>query len=296
MWASTTFSKLNCSSVPLCAPFVAVVHQYVKDKAEELESLQLRHSKRSWTEDNELGLNVRPVSTQQSSSNRNVYDLLVIHDKVFEVTKSPDSCNSLREWMVKAALGEDCPAAFRFPAVGAKIPKTWIEANKAMDDLKEKKPFVMWSDAVRAFSDFMQTKNDQLDDPSDVLMQAMRHREAEGGVLVFLENSSASGDIVGMLHLDPCWLIELVRRLTDHNLVDPSKQGDVRLELEEYAKQHKPRLSLDDLWREHRSVHGLSRRVNQRMILSNEYVKRRTPFTLLLIFMKLILACAVWTS
>lgn len=42
---------------------------------------------------------------------------LVLHGRVFEVSLDPESVRELRQWVVKAASGQNCPAGFRFPAV-----------------------------------------------------------------------------------------------------------------------------------------------------------------------------------
>ena len=71
----------------------------------------------------------------------------------------------------------------------------------------------------------MEAKGTLIDDAEDVLLRAMRHRETERRVLLSLEDSQAAvGAPPGMLYLDPAWLIELVRRLTGHNLVDTPKK------------------------------------------------------------------------
>lgn len=136
------------------------------------------------------------------------------------------------------------------------MPNAWIDAVSAMDGLKARRsgnPCVTWQDAVETFNHFMNTKGTPIHDPEEVLLRAMRHREAEGGVLLSLEDRPAPvGAPAGMLYLDPTWLIELVRRLTDHNLVDKTKEGALKEELERYCDAHNPRLKLNHLWKQHR--------------------------------------------
>ena len=103
------------------------------------------------------------------------------------------------------------------------------------------------------FGYFMEAKQTPIHDAEDVLLRAMRHREAEGRVLLSLEDSPAPvGAPAGMLYLDPAWLMELVRRLTDHNLVDTTKEGIIKEELAAYCDGHNPRLDLNNLWKQHR--------------------------------------------
>lgn len=180
----------------------------------------------------------------------------IIHDKIFRTSANRDSTAELAQWIDKAATLLDCPDGFDFPAVGAKIPTAWIDANTAMDGLKEGtsgKRYVTWREAVQTFEYFMETNGTPVDDAEKVLLRTMRHREAEGGVLVSLEGSR--DDVVGapgMLYLDPTWLIEIIRRLTDHNLVDTANQASLKHELETYGENHIPRLHLDMLWKQHR--------------------------------------------
>lgn len=180
----------------------------------------------------------------------------LIHGKVFRTCPDQDSTHALVEWIWKAAALLDCPDGFYFPAVRAKIPTAWIDANLAMDGLKageSGKRYVTWREAVETFAYFMDTKGTPLPDSHDILLRAMRHREAEGGVLLTLGDGAASvGGVAGMLYLDPTWLIELIRRLTDHNLVDPEKQDSLKNELEKYGEAHVPPLRLNTLWTQHR--------------------------------------------
>ena len=192
----------------------------------------------------------------------------IIHGHVFMTSANRDSTRELVRWIQKAATLIDCPAGFDFPAVRAKIPKAWIDANSAMEGLKAGgagKRYVTWREAVETFDYFMKTKGTPIPDPEDVLLRAMRHREAEGGVLLSLEESSApAGESTGMLYLDPTWLIEVIRRLTDHNLVEAAKQGTLKSELEEYGEKHNPRLGLDVLWTHHRQdTYWLALEMNQ---------------------------------
>lgn len=190
---------------------------------------------------------------QRSGSSKFSPKPLVLHNHVFKVSIVPASVNELRQWIVKAASGQECPREFDFPAVNQTLSKAWISAYKAMDALREKSPCVLWGDAVDRFRKVMEGTvwGDAVDkcrgvmegtdngaaEADQVLLRAMQHREAEGGVLLSLANASAPV-ATDMLHLDPAWLIELVRRLADHNLVDRNfkKQGTLEQELRNYAK------------------------------------------------------------
>lgn len=164
---------------------------------------------------------------------------LVLHEEVFRVSLARTSVSGLRQWIVKAAAGRECPPDFSFPAVDQTLSKAWIDAYEAMDTLRKKRPFVMWSDAVQEFR--IQTSGSVADsgDAGKVLLRAMQHREAEGGVLLSLADAPAPV-AEDMIHLDPVWLVELVRRLADHNLVDenPKIQVTLEKELRHYAKNH----------------------------------------------------------
>lgn len=181
---------------------------------------------------------------------------LCIHDKVFLTSNDSDSTKDLTDWISKAATLVDCPTGFNFPAVCASIPQVWIDAISAMDGLKAApsgKRYVTWREAVTTFRDFMETKGTPISDPEAVLLRAMRHREAEGGVLLSLEqNPSRLVESAGMLYLDPTWMIEVIRRLTDHNLGNPAKQGALKNELEKFGEEEKPPLELGVLWDQHR--------------------------------------------
>lgn len=190
---------------------------------------------------------------QRSGSRKLSPKPLVLHADVFKVSIVPASVDELRQWIVKAASGQECPREFDFPAVNQTLSKAWINAYKAMDALREESPCVLWGDAVDRFREVMEgiVWGDAVDpyrtvlkgtdngaaEADKVLLRAMQHREAEGGVLLSLANASAPV-ATDMLHLDPAWLIELVRRLADHNLVDENlkKQGTLEQELRNYAK------------------------------------------------------------
>lgn len=185
---------------------------------------------------------------------------LFIHDKVFRTSLDSDSTTELQQWVSKAATLLDCPTGFHFPGVRAAIPKCWIDANFAMDGLRAVtvgKRYVAWREAVQTFIYFLESKGTPIPDPEEILLRAMRHREAEGGVLLSLEHDPPRlGESDGMLYLDPTWLIEVIRRLTDHNLVDPAMEGTLKNELEKYGEEQKPPLDLDMLWAQHRQVAG----------------------------------------
>ncbi|CAM9909050.1 unnamed protein product [Ectocarpus sp. 12 AP-2014] len=172
---------------------------------------------------------------QRSGPSKISAEPLVLHGHVFKVSLDPDSVLELLQWIVKAASGRGCPSGFHFPAVDQTVPKAWIEAYDAMDVLKERRPCVLWSEAVEKFRNLM---SGSLPDAGTVLLRAMQHREAEGGALLSLADPSAPV-AADMLHLDPSWLIELVRRLVDHNLMDEKKQGTVEQGLRKYARQHR---------------------------------------------------------
>lgn len=180
----------------------------------------------------------------------------IIHDEIFKTSANRESASGLVKWIVKAATLIDCPAGFHFPAVRAKIPTAWIDANSAMDGLKTAgtgNRYVTWSKAVETFECFMKAKGTPVPDPEGILLRAMRHREAEGGVLLSVQGDhDRAGGSTGMLYLDPTWLIDLVRRLTDHNLVKAANQATIKRELEEYGQQQNPRLDLQMLWAQHR--------------------------------------------
>lgn len=198
------------------------------------------------------------ISRSGSSELRTHPNPLVLHDKVFTVSLARSSVDDLRQWIVQAAAGQNCPAEFNFPAVDQTISNAWIDAYEAMDVVKEKKPCVMWGEAVSAFESRMGGGLKDSRDASKVLLRAMQHREAEGGVLLSLADASAPVPY-DMIHLDPAWLIELVRRLADHNLVDrdEKKQGTIEQELRQYARRH--HLDVGPLIETHRWVGSRAR-------------------------------------
>ncbi|CAM9690984.1 unnamed protein product [Ectocarpus sp. 4 AP-2014] len=148
----------------------------------------------------DAGSLVQPLGSREISATP-----LVLHSHVFKVSLARTSVTELRQWIVKAASAQECPPGSNFPAVDQAVPKAWIEAYNAMDLLTGTTPCVLWSEAVR---EFIERMGGSLPDGGEVLLRAMQHREAEGGVLLSLANPS---DPVGtdMLHLDPAWLIEL---------------------------------------------------------------------------------------
>ncbi|CAM9917938.1 unnamed protein product [Ectocarpus fasciculatus] len=188
-------------------------------------------------------ISVQPLGSREISATP-----LALHSHVFKVSLDRTSVTELRQWIVKAASAQECPPGFNFPAVDQVVPKAWIEAYNAMDVLRGTTPCVLWDEAMRVFIERM---GGSMPDGGEVLLRAMQHREAEGGVLLSLANPS---NPVGtdMLHLDPAWLIELVRRLTDHNLVDndKEKQDDIKGQLREYANKQK--ISMAGLWETHK--------------------------------------------
>ncbi|CAM9226238.1 unnamed protein product [Laminaria digitata] len=171
----------------------------------------------------------RPVSSKFSAKP------LVLHDHVFKVSLAPASVRELRQWIVKAASGRECPGGFNFPAVDQTVSKAWIEAYDVMDVLKGT-ACVLWSKAVEEFSKKMGGSLPDAGDSGKVLLRAMQHREAESGVLLSLADASVPV-ATDMLHLDPSWLIELVRRLANHNLVDEKKRETLEKGLRTYARQ-----------------------------------------------------------
>lgn len=74
-----------------------------------------------------------------------------------------------------------------------------------MDALLERAPCVLWNDAVDAFDRFMDGAL-RPHEAGEVLLRAMQHREAEGGVLLSLADALAP-TAADMLHLDPAWLL-----------------------------------------------------------------------------------------
>lgn len=252
----------------------AVANRYIQDrakdasKAQSLRSIDAESTRTTEVDDLRDSVQDSPLGggrAQRSGSGKFPAKSPVLHDHVFKVTLAPESVSELREWIAKAASGQECPPGFSFPAVDQAISLAWSSAYKAMDELREWSPCVLWSVAVRKFAERMRRESDEkiedfdlsnadkggVDEASKVLLRAMNHREAEGGVLLSLSNTSAPA-ATDMVHLDPTWLIELVRRLADHNLVDKDekKQGTLKGELREYASQ--TRVGLASLWDMHR--------------------------------------------
>lgn len=233
-----------------------MVARYLEDKAKEVaESEAMQHTSASNHIDDYDTIH-REGQVERPRSSRRPSPHLFIHNKVFRTSLDSASTTQLREWVSQAARLVDCPTGFNFPGVRATIPQVWIDANSAMDGLKvgdAGKRYVTWREAVQTFLYFMETKGTPISDPAEILLRAMRHREAEGSVLLFLEHDLLSlGESAGMLYLDPTWLIEVIRRLTDHNLVDTSNDGTLKKELETYGRAHNPPLRLDTLWEQHR--------------------------------------------
>ena len=238
-----------------CQSFVAVIARYNEDKAKEIENVEAKHEHSPESQEEHDTMD-REVPFDHQFSSVRAAKPPIIHQHVFRTSANPDSTKELVKWIAKAATLMDCPPGFHFPAVRAKVPKAWIDANSAMDALKDGeagKRYVTWCEAVATFDYFMKNKGTPISDAEDILLRAMRHREAEVGVLLSLEDDLANtGRSTGMLYLDPTWLIELIRRLTDHNLVDAANQGTLKSELEVYGREHDPRLELDMLWTHHR--------------------------------------------
>lgn len=264
-------------------PYMAVVDRYIQDKQAENERI-LRESAISMTDtqenfsseqnqatvgDKREGKDDRsyiPVVVEhqnvenvrgaemagQAAFNRT--NVPIVHWEVFLVSIARESNIPLQRWIGSAAFGTDCPADFQFPTVGATIPQVWRDAYFAMDTIIEARPsqpFVLWNEAVNVFKVFMEGERKPLDQPADVLLRAMQHREYEGGVILVLDSSVAPEAARGMLHLNPTWLVNLVRRLTDHNLMDESKDGQLKEELEEFGKKLVPPVDLAPLWEQH---------------------------------------------
>ena len=231
---------------------VTVIARYREDKAKEVAKAEARHREGAPGLKKEKGTRRGKAPLDRQESSRRPPEPLFIHDEVFTTSINSDSTSELVGWISKAATLLDCPTGFQFPAVRATIPQVWIDANLAMDGLKAGeagKPYVTWRKAVRTFEDFMETKGNPIPDPEEILLRAMRHREAEGGVLLSLQQDPRRpGESVGMLYLDPTWLIEVIRRLTDHHLADTTKEGTLKKELEKYGEEHNPPLDLDILW------------------------------------------------
>lgn len=247
---------LPLTEVPHSVFPMAVVRKFIEDKAKNASMTQSSRcitAKGTTAIDTDHprdgGSSVQPFGSREISATP-----LVLHFDIFKASLARTSVTELREWIVKAASAQECPPEFNFPAVDQAVPKAWIEAYDVMDVLKGTTPCVLWREAVKEFSKRM---GGSVPDAGEVLLRAMQHREAEGGVLLSLANPS---DPVGidMLHLDPAWLIELVRRLTDHNLVvnNREKQDSIKGQLREYARENI--FHFASLWDTHRWVEDIS--------------------------------------
>lgn len=167
---------------------------------------------------------------QRVASQRFFEPLVILHESVFRASRGPDNrIGELRDWIVNSATEKE---AFSFPAIGVIVPVNWVEAIKAVEALGQEKgtPYVMWGDAVDAVQRHFQKHSEALsaEDPASTLKDAMKHREAEGGVILSLSHDS-SPSRSDMIHLDPRWLIELVRRVVDHNLVDKTTKIQTKI-------------------------------------------------------------------
>lgn len=220
---------------------VKVVSNFIQAKASKAKSNRRIDTESTTTKERDVlrdGVQIPPRGdrlVQRSGSRTVLAKPLVLHNHVFKVSRAHASVLELREWIVDAASGQNCPGGFHFPAVDQTVSNAWIEAYNAMDVLKKAEPCALWSKAVDEFSKKM---GGNLPDAGALLLRAMQHREAEGGVLLSFANASAPA-AADLLHLDPAWLIELVRRLADHNLVDKDEkvQGTIEEQLRAYAKR-----------------------------------------------------------
>lgn len=197
----------------------ADILKYQKGKTAEIE-LAIRES--------EVGERAASGSLQRAFSQRQCeVPLKMLDDKVFQACIGHGNrIDEMIEWIVNAATEKE---RFSFPAVCVVLPSAWVDAVDAVEALGKEKgtPYLRWTDAVEGFKRYFQEKRNQdldIADAESILLEAMKHREAEGGIIL-------SSDVI---HLDPRWLIELVRRVIDHNLVDEAKQTQVRGELEAY--------------------------------------------------------------
>lgn len=182
----------------------------------------------------------RPSSTAPQNPSAPFF----VHDHVFRVNLLPESVDELRQWIVDAAAesSNQNGSNFSFPAVSVIVPSVFLEADAAVEALGERKgsPYVMWNEAVEEFEGFYYAQHkEHLPDAASVLKRAMKHREAEGGVILYLEDETLP-DSDGMIHLDPRWLIELVRRVVDHNIVDESKQAMIKAQLRAFSETLSP--------------------------------------------------------
>lgn len=177
------------------------------------------------------------------------------HETVFSACIGPrNRVGELSKWITEAATEKE---KFSFPAVGAIVPSAWVDAIAAVEGLGEKRgtPYLMWADAVKEFQRYFEDKRREVldaDDAGSILLEAMGFREAEGGIILSVKNklSPALDDVI---HLDPRWLIELVRRVVDHNLVDEVKQGQILQELDDYDRARgRTRTGYRDLCKTHK--------------------------------------------
>lgn len=227
--------------------------QYQKGKAKDIKIESMRSLRASIAEQKgaEEGVPQRVLATsrtasgsfrgasgaiQRVASQRFFEPLVILHESVFRASRGPDNrIGKLRDWIVDSATEKK---AFSFPAVGVIVPSNWVEAIAAVEALGQEKgtPYVMWGDAVDAFQQQFQEEHSEAlsaEDAASTLKDAMKHREAEGGVILSLRHDSSPSP-KDMIHLDPRWLIDLVRRVVDHNLVDKTSQSKIFEELGNY--------------------------------------------------------------
>ncbi|CAM9115845.1 unnamed protein product [Ectocarpus sp. 12 AP-2014] len=216
--------------------FRTLVRRYQEDKAKELK-LSCGNA----------------CAEKDNSFQRGSTPPLILHPRVFCASLGLDNrIGRLSDWIIGVATEK---ISFSFPAVATILPSAWVDAIAAVEALHKENgaPYVLWGDAVKAFRHFFQEKhkdegkeerNKLLSDKEATtnLKEAMKHREAEGGVILSLreESSPAQSDII---HVDPRWLIELVRRVTDHNLVDKKQENEILQELLEYDRTRPDSLS-----------------------------------------------------
>lgn len=247
-----------------------VVQQFLEEKSKELARKNHITEEAKTTgegkddemdSDNEDGLGrgtqmQRHLSRVRSSfSTRAIFSPLNVHDEVFTTDRHPLSVRRLRDWIVNEAANSQSSSTgkFHFPSLRDAVPAAWTDATTAVENLgKEKdKPYVLWNEAVTAFErHFHEVRGETLPDASAVLLRAMQHREAEGGVLLSLQNYFAP-EQNDMIHLDPRWPIELVRRLTDHNLVVEKKRDLIEEDIEKFCDAEQPPIALDLVWEQY---------------------------------------------
>lgn len=200
----------------------------------------------------------RASGTFQRVASQRVFEpLVILHEIVFRASHGPDCrISELTDWIVHSATEKK---TFSFPAVGVIVPSNWVEAIAAVEALGQEKrtPYVMWGDAVDAVQRQFQKEHSEAlsaEKAASTLKDAMKHREAEGGVILSLRHDS-SPSRNDMIHLDPRWLIELVRRVVDHNLVDKASNSHskIRKELGSYhdKRAHRNREGYRDLCEAH---------------------------------------------